>query len=97
MMNYSLGGPKGPGKKKKVKGKPTAEDTSKEGKEKRLAKYNTPTHRKNIKETLKINTQSQTAIDEGLKLNEHGAPDGGHQDKKRFFSLIKKKTPKSKF
>lgn len=95
-MNYSIGSASGPGKPKKVKRtgpKPAGRKEGEVSREARMKKFDNPTDRKKVAKEVSINTQSKKMIDEGLELNEYGAPKGDQKHKK-FKTLFKGLNPK---
>lgn len=92
-LTYKLGGgqgiiPGGPKKIKKAKQK-SSEDVGREGRAKRMEKYDTPKEKEKVATAVKINTQTAKAKAEGLKFNEYGAPLGEQKHKK--FNIFKRR------
>jgi hypothetical protein len=94
-LNYSLSGDgvgsvQLPGKKKKVKKQQPAQAGT-ASREARMKRFSGGDHTK-VAQATKINTQTQKSVDEGLQMNEYGAPKGTQQHKK--YSLFTKKKAK---
>lgn len=101
-LTYKVGGgqgiiPGGPKKIKKAK-QQSAEDVGRAGRADRMKRFNTTKEKKKVDTLFKINTKSQQAIDEGLKLNGHHLPLGdseegetGEKQSKKFNLFQRKK------
>lgn len=72
--------------------KSASSKASLESKAKRSVAFDNATDKKKVAELNKINTQTGKAVDEGLQLNDYGAPKGGQKHKK--FNLVRKQKAK---
>lgn len=90
-LTYKLGD-KPPKKIKKAKRQPSAEDVGAAGRAKRGERFNNPKDEKRMAQTMKIATNMGKAVEEGLEVNDYGAPKGTQKHKK--FSLFRKQKPK---